>query len=215
LVFADAHVDVQDGWLPPLLETLMEPDVGCVGPVLRERDGSDFRGYGLYFCDDATNVEWVEPQGVEAQAVPLLLGFCVAIRREVFALIGGYDPGMLRWGMEDNELSIRAWRCGYECRVVPNVEVSHLSRVEQPPDYQLDWQTAVHNILRLGTIHFARPRLVRLLEAYRDDPVFPDALATVISSDASERRRAFGEPPVSETDFFFQSAMSFPGVQPT
>jgi GT2 family glycosyltransferase len=49
----------------------------------------------------------------------------IAMRREVFAEIGGFDDGMLVYGiMEDSELSVNLWAPGYQCLLVPTIEVA-------------------------------------------------------------------------------------------
>ena len=56
------------------------------------------------------------------------MAFFLAIRRRDFHTLGGFDEGLLTWGSEDAELSLRIWRSGLRCLAVPRAEVSHLFR---------------------------------------------------------------------------------------
>ncbi|KAK5883821.1 hypothetical protein CesoFtcFv8_020105 [Champsocephalus esox] len=71
---------------------------------------------------------------------PVLGGGVVAIDRHFFQSVGAYDPGMLLWGEEQIELSIRVWSCGGSLEVVPCSRVAHLDRHHLPysfPDDEL------------------------------------------------------------------------------
>ena len=81
--------------------------------------GAGCTGYGQKWRDASLAVEWLGRQGGAPYPVPLLCGCFLAMRRDVFAEVGGFDAGMVLWGAEDSELSIRLWTLGYECWVAP------------------------------------------------------------------------------------------------
>jgi len=203
LVFSDAHVDVPSGWLPPLLDAVGEPDVGTVGVTLVERQYPDSFGHGLRFTDVATNLAWEPPRGRLPYPIPLVPGFFTCMRREVFVAVGGFDPGMVGYGIEDCEMSLHLWSLGFRCLLVPEVMVAHDSRYTEPPAHHAEWPTSLANILRLGIVHYSADRLRRMMEYYRDDPAFPGALAAVLSGDAARRRAGVQAARRRDDDWFF------------
>ncbi len=216
LVFCDAHVAVRPGWLEPLLVALNRPDVGAVMPAMRvmrypddyhfptatSEDHKEARGYGLRWRDASLGVEWLHSVGSEPYPVPLLGAACLVIHRNLFAAIGGFDPGLMIWGCEDAELSLRLWTLGYECLVVPAVEVAHLFRRVRP--YRVEWEAVLYNKLRLATVHFNSERRRRVMEQLKSNGAFAAALARLESSDVevrSSQLRAFRR---YDDDWFFE-----------
>jgi glycosyltransferase involved in cell wall biosynthesis len=159
IVFADAHVEVSHGWWLPLIEALRQPQVGAVAPVISALGNPDQRGYGYRWRgpDLDMSVEWLGSQGAAPYPVPFLSSCFLAIRRDTFTSIGGFDSGLLRWGSEDSELSLRLWLLGYEQLIVPQVQVAHLFRTKQP--YEVEWVDVLHNMLRMAFAHFSTDRL--------------------------------------------------------
>jgi GT2 family glycosyltransferase len=186
LVFLDAHCDVVPNWTVPLVEAARDPAVGAAAPGISVMGRPELRGFGLRFRDAALGVEWLPPPDGPPD-VPLLPGACFAIRREVFELEEGFDPGFTRWGSEDCELSIRLWTDGYDLRVVPEVTVAHLFRESHP--YAVDWTIVLHNQLRLAVVHFDRERLARVIERLKHYAAFAAAWAVLVDTDALARRR--------------------------
>jgi GT2 family glycosyltransferase len=164
--------------------------VGAASPVYQELDAPAAKGYGLRFTDLQFNWEWLGWRGWSPHPAPLLGGFFLAMRRDVFIRVGGFDPGLRSYGMEDAELSLRLWTLGYACCVVPQVEVAHRSwRVGDYPHYQLDWGCWVHNALRTAAVHLSSARLARCVRAFGGDEALPAAMADVLAGGAGARRR--------------------------
>jgi len=190
LLFSDAHVEARTAWARPLLRVLQRPWVGAVGPALTSLLRPGCKGYGLYFTDAGLNIDWLELNGSKPYPVPLLGGFFLVMRREIFDSVGGWDSGLVVWGMEDLELSVRLWTYGYKCLLVPTVDIAHLDRERNSyPDYQLDWETGVHNMLRFAFVHLGNRRLRSVINYYIKEKVFPAALARLMVSDAWQRRQ--------------------------
>ncbi|XP_075900482.1 polypeptide N-acetylgalactosaminyltransferase 15-like [Nelusetta ayraudi] len=155
LVFMDSHCECQRGWLEPLLERVAQDRTRVVSPIIDLIDWQTFqynatqwpvRGvfdWRLDFHWDSSGLqpqERVSDSAVEALRTPALGGEVVAVDRNFFHSVGGYDPGMLLWGEEQVELSIRVWSCGGSMEVVPCSRVAHLSRHHLPyrfPDQEL------------------------------------------------------------------------------
>jgi GT2 family glycosyltransferase len=202
LVFCDAHIRVPPDWLDRLVKVLDQPNVGAVAPAISVMGApSGSIGYGFRWKDSALNVEWLGWQVADPYPVPLLPGCCLCIRHDVFANVGGFDNGLSVWGSEDGELCLRLWLMGYQCWLVPTLEVPHLFRTAHP--YQVAWQTIVHNLLRVGVVHFGRERLQRMIGSLAPTAGVPGALATLVEGDAWARRAWLRERRCYDDDWFF------------
>jgi GT2 family glycosyltransferase len=187
LVFSDAHVDPSPGWLAALTSALAEPDVAAAGPALTHYRDRSHRVHGLTFAGPELNVSWLADEQRDTPFdVPLLPGCFLAVRREVFEAVGGFDAGMTGYGAEDLELCLRLWRTGYRCVSVPQAVVAHrFRRLGSPP---IDRTGFLHNLLRMATLHLAPERLRALLVVLREQPELPGALARVLAGDVARRR---------------------------
>jgi GT2 family glycosyltransferase len=202
LLFSDAQVQAATAWAEPLLRALERPDVGAVGPVVAAMGTPECRGCGFRWRDAELGVEWLALQGDSPYPVPMLGGCFVALRRETFAAVEGFDQGLVIWGQEDAELSLRLWTLGYECLLVPEVEVSHLFRARHP--YQIDWEILLHNMLRVAAIHFDQRRIAQLVDCMRGNAAFPAAFARLSEGDAWRRRDRLRATRRYDDDWFFR-----------
>jgi GT2 family glycosyltransferase len=210
LVFCDAHIEAPQRWFPPFRAALARPRVGLVGPAATEMNSRDVKGFGLRIVDAGLNCNWLDQLSSSPYEVPLLGGFFLGIRRELFFEIGGFDPGFGIWGMEDIELVMRIWGFGYRCMLLPGVEVAHLdaslrSRGAGPyPEYQLDGRRWIETTLRFAVLHLGELRLRRVFRFYAKDPNFPAALAGLAVSDAWEKRAAIHARRTRDDEWLFQ-----------
>lgn len=188
LVFCDAHMELPLDWAAPLCAALARSEVGAACPVVSVMHQPDAKAYGFRWRDAALGVEWLGRQGADPYPVPMLAGCFLAMRRDVFAATGGFDSGLVVWGQEDAELSLRLWTLGYECLLVPAVDVAHLFRPAHP--YRVDWEVLLHNMLRVAVVHFDPERTRRLAERLTSHGAFPAAFARLAHSDAWARRDA-------------------------
>jgi GT2 family glycosyltransferase len=202
LVFCDAHVSVPPGWPLALAEALAVADVGAVAPGIRAMD-TGVTGYGLTWVGRPLQAEWLERFASTPYAVPFLGGGFLAMRREVFFRSGGFDPGFIVWGSEDFELSLRLWTLGWECRVVPMVEVAHHFRTSFP--YPVGDEAIIHNQLRLSVLHFGKSRLAALISILADDPHFPSAASRLLAGDALDRRTQIEHARLYDDEWFTEA----------
>lgn len=203
IIFFDAHMEVQPGWWIPLVEGLTNPTVGAVSPVVSILGQSDKKGYGLRFREPSLSVEWLPKQQGTPYRVPLLPGCCIALRRDTFQAIGGFDGGMIRWGAIDCELSLRLWLLGYELWLLPHVEVAHLFRERHP--YRVEWIWVIHNWLRLIFTHCNVSRVACVVEVLKGNSSFSSAFGMVLGSDVWARRASLAARRVRDDDWFFRS----------
>ncbi len=203
LVFSDAHVLTPLGWADPLLDLLARPEVGAVAPAISmiAAGAAGSTGYGQKWRDASLAVEWLGRQGSTPYPVPLLCGCFLALRRNVFNETGMFDPGMVLWGAEDSELSLRLWTLGYECWIVPEVEVEHAFRSQFP--YEVKWEPVLHNRLRLATVHFRPGRLNRIIERLKQYDDFSAASARLLAGDLGARVSRMQRKRRFDDDWFF------------
>ncbi|HEU4753549.1 MAG TPA: glycosyltransferase [Armatimonadota bacterium] len=202
LVFSDAHVLVPAGWLEPLARALAQPGVAAVGPVISSLEEPEKKGYGFQWVDAALTVSWLPRQGETPYAVPMLGAGFLAARADVFRSLGGFDAGMIVWGVEDGELCLRLWSMGHECRLVPEVEVQHLFRSTHP--YPVGWVPVLHNTLRTAAVHFDRARTEKVISAAVTKQAFPEALARLLESDVLDRRAEVRRRRKRDDGWFFE-----------
>jgi GT2 family glycosyltransferase len=200
LVFSDAHVTAPPGWLAPLREVLARPGVGAVAPVVCAMGRPDARGHGFSWKDALLNVEWLPRRRDEPYPVPLLAGCFLALRRDLFTAVGGFDPGMVLYGTEDAELCFRLWTLGFECMLAPSVTVAHLFRAAHP--YAVPWDALLHNVLRLAVVHFGPERTARVVAGLARNDAFPAAFARLAAGDAWRRRDALRATRRYDDDWF-------------
>ena len=142
LVFLDAHSIVSPDWLTPLLHTLQQNPNSFVYPAIDVIDGLAGSG-GIIQGDNAvagfdwsfrSRWEFIEdnhrlPLSIDAGAddqvfSPAMPGI-FAVRRSYFLDIGGFDQGILYYGAETIELSLRVWLCGGVIIKQPCSRVAH------------------------------------------------------------------------------------------
>jgi len=218
LVFSDAHVALPSQWCSLIVEQLSRKTVGALGPAIRVmrypddylsdtgNQNTEARGYGQSWRDASLNVKWLPRKSSTPYPVPLLGGGFIAMRQEVFFAVGGFDSKMSIWGSEDSELSLRLWTLGYECLVLPEVEVAHRFRRERP--YPVDWETVLYNRLRLATVHFDTARKECVVENLKQHAALPIALARLEDSDAQARRAHIHSRRQYDDDWFCRTFQS-------
>jgi len=188
IVFCDAHIRTAAGWHVHVLNALSDPRVGACAPAIYGLADPTKRGYGLYFTGPDLRTRWHGKHPDIAKEVAVLPGCFLAMRRDVFEITGGFDPGMRQLGGNDNEISFRFWTFGYKLLVVPEVEVGHLFRDSTP--YEATWTAVIHNRLRMAMVHFEAHRIERVVEALMRYQRFPAGLAMLADGDHGQRRLA-------------------------
>lgn len=138
LVFLDAHVEVNVGWLQPLLQPIVRYAQTCTTPIIDTIHFDNFAytastpsrgGFNWQF-----NYVQLPLRKMEKRRLPLphrnpvMSGGLFAIRRDFFWHLGGYDEGLQIWGAEQFELSFKIWMCGGRLLEVPCSRIGHLYR---------------------------------------------------------------------------------------
>lgn len=138
-VLINSDIEVQDGWLQPLTETLdRNPEVGACAPKLHswyEKDMFEYAGaaggyldsFGFPLCRGRimNMVEKDEGQYDSPADVFWATGACLMIRSSLFRELGGLDDRFFAH-MEEIDLCWRLQLNGYRIRIVPQSTVYHL-----------------------------------------------------------------------------------------
>ncbi|MGB9591429.1 MAG: glycosyltransferase, partial [Candidatus Kryptoniota bacterium] len=120
LVFTDADCIPRPDWLETFVKCFNHPEVAVVG------GGVDISSSGNYWIL-ADNLSMfyeylaIHPAGQRRQLPSLNL----AIRREIFEAIGGFDERYPKPSGEDADLTIRLHKCGYHLYFEPRAIVVH------------------------------------------------------------------------------------------
>ncbi|MBK5332283.1 MAG: mycofactocin biosynthesis glycosyltransferase MftF [Ilumatobacteraceae bacterium] len=125
VAFVDTDVDLDDGWLEPLLAHFNDPQVALVAPRVRSSAGaSTLAKYEtarspLDLGDQAARIA----AGTRVSYVPAA---AIVVRTDALRAIGGFDEA-LRTG-EDVDMVWRLIGAGYRCRYEPAASVHHHPR---------------------------------------------------------------------------------------
>ena len=202
LVFCDAHIEVDTRWVPLLAEVIRDPRVGLAGPTVCGFSESFLCGYGMV-PDEGLNVHWLPRVDKDPYPVPMICGAFVAIRRQLSMECGGFDAGLLQWGLEDLELSMHIWAAGYQCMLIPRIVVRFLFRTRQP--YRVAAGKILHNVFRVGTVHFGEHRLTRLRNSRSSDPAATEAEQLLLAGDAKTRQHMIRAHRIHDDDWYFET----------
>src|SRR5262249_16931410 len=184
-VFLDAHCEVSPEWLSALLYPLEHDPRAIVVPVIANRRRPDERGCGARIVNDLFVDQWITAEPVPEE-VGIAPGGCFALRRDTFLELGGFAP-MRDFGVEDVELSLRAWRMGRSIRTAPAALVTPEFRTRTP--YAMTRQSWRTNVLETALVHLDPVRLQRTLQAAAGFATFAPAITTVLASDWLERKQ--------------------------
>ena len=131
LCFLNSDALVEPGWLPPLLETIDEPDVGAVVPMYLNEDGTVQEAGSV--VDSVGHAHAVgrdgDPQDFRLRfrrEVDFGSAACMLVPAEVFREAGGFDELFTPGYYEDTDLCFRLKERGLRTMYEPRSRVVHL-----------------------------------------------------------------------------------------
>jgi glycosyltransferase involved in cell wall biosynthesis len=151
-VWLDAHMTFASDWLDRMLRHVESGALLCSEFWNYELTvchcwGADFRwcsdrnyheqrypGFGVQHrtTRPARPARPAGPDGDSAVDVPMVIGACYMMERGSYYRLGGFSPLFRVWGVDEQDISARAWigGCGVKC--VVGARVGHLSRSSFP-----------------------------------------------------------------------------------
>lgn len=161
LVFLDAHCEVTQGWLEPLLARIAEKRTSVVCPVIDIINDDNFsyvKSFALHWgafnwelhfrwftMGREVMEEYRSSEGTAPFKTPAMAGGLFAIDRKYFYEVGSYDSQMDIWGGENLEMSFRIWMCGGSIEIDPCSHVGHVFRKASP--YTFPREGGVNSVL--------------------------------------------------------------------
>lgn len=143
LVFLDGHSKPEVGSIARLVQdveqlsgqAIVTPAVAALD-VPRWRNVQSQSGHGLFLDLEDFHSGWLplgELRGVWKAPrmyyeTPALPGCALAVSREHYEKLGGFDPHMLYWGVEDVDLGLKNWLMSFPILHDPDAVVGHRFR---------------------------------------------------------------------------------------
>ncbi|MGO8904817.1 MAG: sulfotransferase family protein [Solirubrobacteraceae bacterium] len=176
-----------DPWYEPVRNVLAVPNVAGVGPVMRFNSCPDLHHFGRAFTDEDLASRFVAGQPEETlMPAALLFGAHSAYNRAMLAAAGGIDKDFSSACAAVAELSLRLWRMGFRCCILPHVEAwSEAADADDAAD-----DGGLYDRLRIATLHFSSPRLQAFTDRASHLPSYDRAAKRLAASDVELRRAA-------------------------
>ncbi|MBL9009700.1 MAG: glycosyltransferase family 2 protein [Alphaproteobacteria bacterium] len=136
VVFLNNDVEALDpGWLTALVDLAVRPGVGAVGAKLLYPDGTiQHAGIVLGLNDAAGHLYRRAPGGASGyggalgrcRRVSAVTGACLAVRRDLFEAVGGFDASAFPVEYNDIDLCLRLGERGFATMWTPQAVLCHL-----------------------------------------------------------------------------------------
>ena len=131
VILLNSDTVVTEGWAERLIAAAeTNPRAGLVGPVTNNISGMQKLSSVAYDIDDLTGLSEFAAQEAQRYAgrteqALRLTGFCLLIKRELLARVGGLAEVFGLGNFEDNDYCLRAHLAGYECLIARDCFVHH------------------------------------------------------------------------------------------
>ncbi|MDQ2094267.1 glycosyltransferase family 2 protein [Rhodalgimonas zhirmunskyi] len=127
VAFIDDDAVPEPTWLDHLVRAFEDRGVAAAGGFVRGRNGISFqwKAREVDSCGRATPLEVVD--GVARPGPGRVVkteGTNMAVRRDILAALGGFDPGY-RFYLDETDLNLRLAAAGHRTAIVPEAEVHH------------------------------------------------------------------------------------------
>ena len=100
------------------------------------------------------------------------------MKKSFFEELGGFNESFLKYGVEDYEFSLRLWFLGYKLVVDSETVLKHSPIVDNL--YKVSHSELIYNYLALGYLLFDEDSFSRVLELFRTNHHFNNALSLLM-----------------------------------
>jgi GT2 family glycosyltransferase len=148
LVWLDAHMTFAPDWLDRMLEHVDTGSLLCsaywdYGQSTCYSWGADFawcpeRDYSVRRFPGFAVRYRRRPPGRHVVEVPMIVGACYMLLRSSYEALGGFSPLFRVWGVDEQDMSARAWLTGLGVKCVADARVGHLCRPGFPYPVQYE-----------------------------------------------------------------------------
>ncbi len=165
LVFLDAHCKPEPGAISRLVNDIDRcGDNSVLSPLVVPLDVSrwkcelNYAGYGYWVDLRSFENGWhhrdelkqiTGPGGRKFYEQPCAVGCSMALARNAYDRLRGFDVGMRSYGSEDIDFGLRAWQMGYTLLCDPRAIIGHRFR-ESTADYSAPHEHCLFNELRMA-----------------------------------------------------------------
>jgi len=161
------HDDVEvitDRWLEEMVGLLVQPGVGAVGAKLLYPDGSvehagTVTGIGGTVGHIHRSIDRLEPgyfgRAMLTQSFSAVSWACMAVRREAFDQVGGFDEAHLSGAFGDTDFCLRLGEAGWRVAWTPHAEFIHHEDKDGPREG--DGENAVRFAREIRYLHSRWP----------------------------------------------------------
>ncbi len=207
ICFCDAHTFFELNWLDKIMDCLLDNNDAIVTAGIADSTNPDMCGYGATLnmneIKDHFRPLWLSKPN-KITEVPFSLGGCMAMCKQLFNNIGGFDEGFQTFGNEDVELSIRAWLFGYRILATPLTKINHIFRTKNP--YPVSQHDIDYNNMRIAMSHFNEQRIEKILgqmKSRNNTEYVEHIMSNISKSDVYEQRIRYLLTRKYDDNFFF------------
>jgi GT2 family glycosyltransferase len=178
LVWLDAHMTFAPDWLDQMLNHVDTGSLLCSEAWDYEQSVCYCWGSDIIWSDERNYAGQKYPgfvvrhrtrfPGKGAVEVPMIIGACTMILRETYEQTGGFSPLFRTYGVEDIDLSIRAWVTGLGVKCVTGARIGHLYRSTFP--YHVNFDHIEFNQLLMVRTVFEESTVQVLEKAFEPIP---------------------------------------------
>ena len=169
IVFLDAHVKPEQGALNRLVENVIRlQDSAIFTPQILALDTDTWtndptqtgNGYGVSlatfdcFWIPTARLDNVTVGGKQFYQSPALIGCALALHRNLYHRLQGFDEDMRSWGVEDLDFGLKCWLQGYPILHDPSAVVGHRFR-DRFDNYSVPMPDIICNQLRMARKNFS------------------------------------------------------------
>jgi GT2 family glycosyltransferase len=153
LIISDSHMRFPADWLDKIDEAVDDNPNAMFCTVCRNFNGK-FEGCGAKFSRTTTRGtpdiflgrNWLDRGDIHTiDRCPCLFGGCYVIPKNIWDFLAGINPNLSGWGYGEQDLSLRAWLCGFEVRRINGLCLPHRFQHGRPPKPGLSLMSRWHN----------------------------------------------------------------------